>query len=57
MFAAWVLFNLYCVTDRVCVRDALGILTFVVLNDKLLLSFLDVLPICLEGDIEHLVTS
>ena len=37
----------------VSMREALGVLPFVVLKDKLLLSILDALPVSLKGDVEH----
>jgi hypothetical protein len=49
--AVWVLFDHDLVSYVVGVRDALGILLLVVLEDTMLLSFLNVVPIRLEGDV------
>ena len=37
----------------VLMRSACGVFMLVVLKDAILLSFLDILPVCLEGDAEH----
>ena len=41
------------VTNLIGVWEALGVFPFVVLKDELLLSILNVLPVRLEGDVEH----
>jgi hypothetical protein len=48
----WIFFDHYLVTYVVGVRDAFGILSLVVLEDTILLSFLNVVPIGLERDVE-----
>ena len=45
------------VSGSVLVWDAFGILSFVVLDDKLLLTFFDILPISLERDVKERVAS
>jgi hypothetical protein len=47
----WVFFDHDLVSYVIGMRDALGILLLVVLEDTMLLSFLDVVPISLEGDV------
>ena len=41
------------IANRILVRLASSVFTLVVLKDAILLSFLDILPVCLEGDVEH----
>ena len=41
------------IANRILVRLASSVFTLVVLKDAILLSFLDALPVCLEGDVEH----
>ena len=57
MFAVGVKDNHNLVSNSVVVRFAFSILLFVVLKDTFLLTFLDVVPICLKGNIEHCVSS
>ena len=45
------------VSGSALVWSGFGILTFVVLNDELLLSFFDALPISLERDVKERVES
>ena len=59
MFATGVVFyhHLVSLGLRVGVWDASSVLAFVVLKDKPLLAFLDVLPVSLKGYIEEGVAS
>ena len=52
MLAAWVLVNHHLVPYIVRVCNAFCVFTLVVLEDKLLLPFLDVLPVSLERHVE-----
>ena len=54
VFALWVLLDNDFVTCIVGVRDALSVLSFVILDDKLLLSILNALPIGFKA---HVVNS
>ena len=51
IFAIRIAFDQYFVVDVVLMGNSLCILPLVVLDDELLLSFLDVVPIGLEPDI------
>ena len=57
MFAVRVKDNHDPVADTVVVRLAFCILLLVVLKDAFLLTFLDVVPICLKGNVQHGVSS
>ena len=57
MFTVWVTLNQDTIADMILMWDACGIFTLVVLNDKLLLVFFDVLPVCFKRDIEDGVAS
>ena len=57
MFATGVVFYHHLVSLGVGVWDASSVLVFVVLKDKSLLTFLDVLPVSLKGYIEEGVAS
>ena len=57
MLSAWVLLDHNMVSHGVCVVLASGILAFVVLDDKLLLSLLDVVPIGLEANVQERVSA
>ena len=52
MFAVWIFFDHYLISCAVLVVDASSVLSFIVLFDKLLLSFLDILPIGNKGDVQ-----
>ena len=52
MLAVWVLVNHHLVPNIVRVFNAFGVFTPIVLNDELLLSFFDVLPVSLERYVE-----
>ena len=53
MFPCWVTVYHHLVSDRVVVVYARGVFSFVVLDDKLLLSFLDILPVGFERYIQY----
>ena len=57
MFAVWIAPNHNSVSYRVLVENATGIFPRIVLEDKLLLAFLYVLPVGLEGHIEDGISS
>ena len=57
MFTVGVSADHYLITYCVAVMYSFGVFTLVVLKDELLLPFLYVLPVCLEGDVEERVTS
>ena len=57
MFATRVVFYHYLVSLGVGARNASSVLAFVVLKDKSLLAFLDVLPVSLKGYIEEGIAS
>ena len=48
MFSVPLLFYHNLVVHLVCMRKPLGVLSFIVMKDKLLLSFLEVLPVRLK---------
>ena len=45
------------ITYCAVVMNSFSVLALVVLEDELLLSLLDVLPVCLKGDVEERVAS
>ena len=51
VFAVWVLQNHHAVIQTVAMCNAVFVLAFVVLEDKLLLAFLDVFPVGLKGNV------
>ena len=51
MFTVGSLLHNYFVTYGIGVRGSLGIFAFVILNDKLLLTFLDILSVRFKADI------
>ena len=53
VLVVWIQRNHDAVTNLVLVSDACGILAFVVLEYKLLLFLLDVLPVYLKGHFEE----
>jgi hypothetical protein len=55
--AVWVKLNYNLIVRLVGVRSPCGVFLFVVLEDAMLLSLLDVLSICLEGDVEQCVAT
>ena len=55
--AIWVSLDHHLVTDLVGVVFAVLVFPFVVLKDKVLLPFLDVLPVCCERDVEQGITT
>ena len=52
MFAVWIFLDHNLSSYAVLVVDTSSVLSFIVLFDKLLLSFLDILPIGNEGDVQ-----
>ena len=45
------------IANRILVGFASSVFTLIVLKDAILLSFLDVLPVCLEGDVAHSISA
>ena len=45
------------IANRILVGFASSVFTLIVLKDAILLSFFDVLPVCLERDIQHIISA